>query len=235
MEYYYGTPSDQKELDRLFGYSVGDYKHYKKNLVIDPNDQASVTYIDPQGRTIATALVGVRPEHVDEEDSLDDEANNAIHERLTSVFFTGKANGNNYTNSSRTYGNANDQNSFSASKLTPSRDIFTFQYELEQISNFTYSCDELDTSPYSVPVYYDLHIEIRDKESILLASVDELVNSSTVTNKDLPDLEIKRGAYTVAKNLRVNKEKLDEAAEAYLAQFLDPNDCLLYTSPSPRD
>lgn len=33
MEYLYSTPVDQKELNRLFGYSVGDISHYKKNLL----------------------------------------------------------------------------------------------------------------------------------------------------------------------------------------------------------
>lgn len=57
-EYFYGTPSGQAELDRLFGNEIGDYKHYKKNMVIDPNGQVSISYLDPQGRVVATALAG---------------------------------------------------------------------------------------------------------------------------------------------------------------------------------
>lgn len=54
---YYGTPS-QMELDILFGNEVGYAEHYKKNMVQDPNGQLSVSYLDPAGRVIATALAG---------------------------------------------------------------------------------------------------------------------------------------------------------------------------------
>ena len=57
MTYLYTTPS-QLELNRLFGNNVGHAERYKKNIVIDPNRQVSVSYLDPQGRTIATALAG---------------------------------------------------------------------------------------------------------------------------------------------------------------------------------
>ncbi|WP_093673236.1 hypothetical protein [Tenacibaculum sp. MAR_2009_124] len=63
MKYFYETPMSREELTRLFGdVNVGDLKHYKKNTVIDPNGQASVSYIDAQGRTIATALKGNSPD-----------------------------------------------------------------------------------------------------------------------------------------------------------------------------
>ncbi|MCC7452901.1 MAG: hypothetical protein IT222_01945, partial [Crocinitomix sp.] len=55
--YYYLQPF-QEELNRLFGYQVGYKTRYKKNLVVDANGQVSVSYIDPQGRVIATALAG---------------------------------------------------------------------------------------------------------------------------------------------------------------------------------
>lgn len=56
-KYFYGKPL-QFELDRLFGMEVGDASHYLKNMVIDPNGQASVSYIDANGKTVATALAG---------------------------------------------------------------------------------------------------------------------------------------------------------------------------------
>lgn len=63
-QYFYGKPH-QEELDRLFSYNVGYKSRYKKNMVVDPNGQVSVTYIDPQGRTIATALAGAIPTNLD--------------------------------------------------------------------------------------------------------------------------------------------------------------------------
>jgi len=61
--YFYNT-AEQYELDRLFGYEVGYSSRYKKNIVVDPNNQVSVSYVDAHGRTIATALAGSSPENV---------------------------------------------------------------------------------------------------------------------------------------------------------------------------
>ncbi|MET6997054.1 RHS repeat-associated core domain-containing protein [Chitinophaga defluvii] len=58
--YYYGKP-EQWELDRLFGNDVGYAHHYLKNMVIDPNGQISVSYVNASGKTIATALAGAPP------------------------------------------------------------------------------------------------------------------------------------------------------------------------------
>ncbi|MES2655513.1 MAG: RHS repeat-associated core domain-containing protein [Bacteroidota bacterium] len=56
-KYFYGVPT-QIELDKLFGTEVGKYKHYKKNMVVDPNGQVSISYLDAKGRVIATNLAG---------------------------------------------------------------------------------------------------------------------------------------------------------------------------------
>jgi RHS repeat-associated protein len=61
--YAYSSP-EQVELDRLFGSEVGDALHYKKNMVMDPNGQVSISYLDPQGRVVATCLAGAKPENV---------------------------------------------------------------------------------------------------------------------------------------------------------------------------
>jgi RHS repeat-associated protein len=61
--YYYGQPL-QVQLDRLFGSEVGDFSHYQKNLVIDANGQVSVSYLDQEGRVVATALAGESPSNL---------------------------------------------------------------------------------------------------------------------------------------------------------------------------
>jgi RHS repeat-associated protein len=58
--YFYGKPT-QTELDRLFGSEAGNVSHYLKNMVVDPNGQISVSYVDASGKTIATALAGSTP------------------------------------------------------------------------------------------------------------------------------------------------------------------------------
>jgi RHS repeat-associated protein len=66
-KYFYAEPF-QEELDRLFGNDVGYSSHYKKNMVVDANGQASVSYIDLGGKTIATNITGVAPSTMDDLD-----------------------------------------------------------------------------------------------------------------------------------------------------------------------
>ena len=56
-KYFYAVPS-QWELDRVFGNDVGNASHYLKNMVVDPNGQVSISYLNASGKTIATALSG---------------------------------------------------------------------------------------------------------------------------------------------------------------------------------
>ncbi len=58
--FFYGTPTST-ELHQLFGSNVGKASHYKKNLAVDPNGQASISYMDQEGRVVATALAGNEP------------------------------------------------------------------------------------------------------------------------------------------------------------------------------
>lgn len=62
--YFYAHPF-QEQLDRLFGSEVGDASHYQKNMVIDPNGQVSVSYLDQEGRVVATSLAGESPENLE--------------------------------------------------------------------------------------------------------------------------------------------------------------------------
>jgi len=63
-KYFYGK-APQEEIDMLFGNEVGDNSHYLKNMVIDANGQISVSYLDANGKTIATALAGNPPMGMD--------------------------------------------------------------------------------------------------------------------------------------------------------------------------
>ncbi|EDM35226.1 hypothetical protein PBAL39_13377 [Pedobacter sp. BAL39] len=65
---YYGKP-EQWELDRIFGNDAGYAEHYLKNMVVDPNGQISVSYLNAAGKAVATALTGKVPANVDSLDS----------------------------------------------------------------------------------------------------------------------------------------------------------------------
>lgn len=54
--------ADQYELNRLMGTEVGRSQYYPKQIVTDPNNQASFSIVNPAGKTIATALVGKAPD-----------------------------------------------------------------------------------------------------------------------------------------------------------------------------
>src|SRR5690349_450261 len=86
-EYFYLQPT-QEELNRLFGYKVGHKSHYKKNMVVDANGQVSISYLDPQGRVIATALAGGNKTSFD---SLASESDETYHDLTSSdllnIFF----------------------------------------------------------------------------------------------------------------------------------------------------
>ncbi|MEW6005814.1 MAG: RHS repeat-associated core domain-containing protein [Stygiobacter sp.] len=62
-KFYYAKPN-QVELDRMFGNEVGYAERYQKNMVVDPNGQVSVSYLNPEGKTIATALTGLKPDNL---------------------------------------------------------------------------------------------------------------------------------------------------------------------------
>lgn len=62
--FFYASPN-QEELDRMFGTEVGFAMRYQKNAVQDPNGQVSVTYLNPEGKVIATSLAGNSPDNVE--------------------------------------------------------------------------------------------------------------------------------------------------------------------------
>jgi len=63
-KYIYGTPF-QESLDGLFGSEAGNADRYKQNIVIDANGQASISYIAPDGKVVATSLAGNTPQNLD--------------------------------------------------------------------------------------------------------------------------------------------------------------------------
>jgi len=69
MATYY-TDVTRSELTKLFGtQNIGEATHYRKIIHISPEGQKSVTYTDLAGKTIATALLGDKPEQVTPLDS----------------------------------------------------------------------------------------------------------------------------------------------------------------------
>jgi len=238
MEYYYGVP-EQKELNRLFGYSVGSASKYKKNMVLDPNRQLSISYLDPQGRTIATALAGEHPKDLDGNTILDglyDELDNTLH-GLVATDLLGKIVStdtdttiDNNQLGSVNYGPLYDKLSYGAYKTVVFNETRLFDYKVtNEHPFFKYGCVIDD----SYPVVYDLAIDVinEDADPIISSPVSETIDlgnstqsPSNVFTLDQRTAPVKRGTFMVTKNLTVNRDKLEEYADDYITRLTDEND-----------
>ncbi|MFM9988584.1 RHS repeat-associated core domain-containing protein [Flavobacterium sp.] len=244
MLYKYDTPS-QLELNRLFGYKVGDSKRYKKNTVIDPNGQVSVSYLDPQGRTVATALQG------DKAGSLDPlyDATNPSAPITTNLL----VNNDKYTTGR--YGIQEDAIRISA-PLNVIKDNINviFNYTLPHFNNtFSDTC----LTPKSYPFVYDLGMSLKDdcgienlhfynnfnnldpQKYLTIGSIilNNTGNPAAINyNTSITESFLKKAkSYTIAKDVRVNQVAVEAYADDYIATLkANPtnqnNDCFPKTS-----
>ncbi|WP_159025704.1 GH-E family nuclease [Aquimarina sp. Aq78] len=238
MEYYYGTP-EQKELNRLFGYSVGNAVHYKKNMVLDPNRQLSISYLDPQGRTIATALAGYKPDHLIGLDEENDDT--GLHKQIRTDLL-GKINRSDTDNnedhnairSTAILGNLQDQLSYTSVKTAIHHETRKFVYDLiHEQPNFVFKTKitETDECEVTYPLAYNLTIDIVNNaaQSLMTNPVQQtsVVLGGTKGNTfalDEMEIPIKRGTFNITKDLEIDSEKLKEYADDYIARLQDPND-----------
>ncbi len=228
MRYYYGVPK-QKELNRLFGYSVGNVSHYKKNIVIDPNGQASISYIDPQGRTIATALAGGNPPNLV---PLDDEANNNLHKEIAfNLFQNPESNANVATGA---FGAITDATYYTSQQVNPADNTdYTFTYTVD-IDKLKF-VDDCVTDGY--PYAYQLALNVKDEEgnSILTTPIaTDLLAGNDLTLFSLEDTaeSLAAGSFGITKLLQIDKTKLDSYTEDYMIRITDKNNPDCYVDPS---
>lgn len=256
MRYFYVTP-EQSELNRLFGYNVGYASHYKKNVVIDPNDQISISYIDPYGRTIATALASENPANLI---GLEDEGNADLHKTFTTNLLNSDGpnseTDNNYPYSTQNFGAVQDGLHYSAQKINVSNNTtYNFDYTLNLPNQgYTESCLE---PGMGFPFVFDLELDVRNTcggSLITKGTIETTVGNYTpyppgqdfvlvpvgtnysysedfTGNNSLPVFDV--GAFGVLKNLSVNEDALNYFAEQYIEK-LDPA-CLLEPDLSVED
>ncbi|WP_131474527.1 DUF6443 domain-containing protein, partial [Flavobacterium sp. KMS] len=231
MQYFYGQPK-QEELNRLFGYKVGDFSHYKKNTVIDPNGQISVSYIDPQGRTIATALVGDNNGNLL---SLNDETDSTLHLTTTTNLLS-----NNDKYASGSSGIYEDGMRLNTPVSVIKEGEIKIEYTLNKtVSSYTDDC--LNGKQY--PFVYDWSIGMKnDCADELLIGTDLLSSKIGVSNLNsfsTSPLKIKKeykgqfqgkflkvGTYPLSKDIHVNQDVLNEYADDYIAELIKNKKCL---------
>ncbi len=221
--YLYAQP-DQEELDRLFGSEAGNAIRYRKNTVIDPNGQASISYLDEKGRVVATSLAGPVPDNLQ---TINPPSGVTITSDLLMKDHNGK--------SLSSYNDFNDYsvNLFKHFTVTESGN-YTFNYTITP-QDYTDNC----ISPNSIcfDCIYDVEISIKDEcgneyaqEGTTLKTVfgGTLLNTSCESNTPGSispiSVTLPIGKYIISKRLKVN----DAAINYYVEQYLDTlnNSCI---------
>jgi len=229
-QYFYAQAS-QKELNRLFGYQVGNSAHYKKNTVVDANGQVSISYLDPQGRVIATSLAGDNSTSLN---SLDDELNTDLHKfirkdvlsKLDSLAEDTPTDDNQLFISG--LNGAKEDGLEANTVVVPSKD--------DNNHNFIYSIQTTYFEPCTTEVYpfaYTLNIDLRNSCGDALISHDSVnVNGRLQAQFNTIDYagtyewssELDIDNHQLSKRLVVDPNKLEEYAEFYIdsSACIDP-------------
>ncbi|MBF4494421.1 hypothetical protein IR010_17890, partial [Flavobacterium sp. MR2016-29] len=259
MKYFYTTPS-APELHRLFGYSVGESSHYKKNIVVDPNKQVSVSYLDPQGRTIATALSGKSPnnlislpeENVDTKANADANGHGSVTADLLNklaVTDADTAKDNNILQSTGIFPQSNDVLTLSKSvEVTNDGEGYDFEYSLDQTNSFSpFYCP---TGLY--PFVYDVKLGLKDDcgNEKLDTPIFKTVGTFSLSGSNIPaslpvvksKATLNTGSYSLKKEIKVNEKALNDYADDYIKKlttassecYIDPNDPKFGLSPNTQ-
>jgi YD repeat-containing protein len=218
MNYFYSTPS-QEELNRLFGYKVGYAKRYKKNIVVDPNGQVSVSYLDPQGRTIATALTG-KPSSPDSNFTILEDMSGAPALSVNVLK-------NNNSSASGINGVLNDQINFATTVEVAKTQAINLNYDLKLTNSaFTAACINKN-----YPFVFDGSIIFKNdcgNDILVGGNKNFTVGTYSLSNpaiasplsfndyNTLQTISIPTGTYNLSKKLKINQTALNNYADDYI-------------------
>lgn len=210
----------------MFGSDVGFAEHYKKNMVADANGQVSVSYLDPQGRVIATALAGETPESLSSISKPEDEI-------VMEVDLLGKVNASDRQGTENRIAVDGKSKVLSQQLLVAQDGTRNFDYDLQTVSyteegEICYDC------------VLDLAIQLTDECGDLLIDPIGENGSSTVTlgenSLDCEDAEgtaysnafsstsqLPKGSYNLSRTLAINQEALDIYTVDFLSKQADAN------------
>ena len=204
--YLYGQPF-QQELDRLFGSEAGNYEHYQKNAVIDPNGQVSVSYIDMYGKVIATALAGTSPTNLDALESNTSQNPLSIQEEMLSSSSTCTLDGNG---------------------IVFSKDFLITDNNSEVDFLYSFNTQFYNECMYQSSCYtcnYILKTELIEnkcntillKDSSNIGTINFSSCSSTTINKTIQKLNLAPGSYTIRKSLMLDEQAINTYADKFMA------------------
>ena len=222
-KYYYGQPL-QLQLDRLFGSEAGNNLHYKKNMVVDPNGQVSVSYLDMHGRVVATSLAGNVTTNLV---GLPDEATAA--KAITGAdLFSKDANGISISNKPGVEGNSVV---FSTQILVPvNNSSYTFNYD---VTPEKYQADGCLNAGICLDCIYDLEISLTDECGTILTPggvpIKKTIGPVDGSGNAIIDLAcagvntvssftatLNIGTYNLTKKLTVNAASLEKYVDLFI-------------------
>ncbi len=235
--YYYLQPK-QEELNRLFGYKVGYMQRYKKNMVLDANGQISVSYLDAQGRVIATALAGESPaslsvlEEAAASSPLTTDLLNQVIPHTENTEFD-----NNILKTSGRFGALSDVLEVGTQiGVALNNDVIAFDYKATPNQYLDPSCET--SNKYNF--VYDVEIKLVDDcgtvkyENTITAIGTEGINTAEQVMQTISGVSdaLTKGTYTLSKSIKINEEALENYKNDYLS---NRNDCFLETTDSEFD
>src|SRR4030095_2392179 len=211
--YFYGKPT-QTELDRLFGSEAGDASHYLKNMVVDPNGQISVSYVDASGKTIATAFAGNPPEKMHALPSSAGASVEVTNDLIQPGDFTRNSSDNSLT--------------ASATFLAAVTGEYVLRYKVDPLKyDKLYGVNK--DSVICNTCYYDLEVIVKDNcenilgaDTISAGNVFDTACSAPTSIVDSLSVSIpKIGEYYVSFSLKVSQAALDFFDSTHLAKNSD--------------
>lgn len=238
-KYLYGKPF-QIELDRLFGSEVGYAGHYKKNVVVDANGQASVSYLDQQGRVIATALIGDNPSNLE---AMIDENDSVVMNKVTTSMYGGTMTVDLLNKDSE--GDVDDTKDdnirsldkmsldFSQKMIVPETNTYAFDYEIKP-QTFSDGCmgtdcfdgvyelevDIVDECGKTVSGFTAISKTIGDNPTEPTSDSLSCGNNPSSWSSELDatyyNPSLSQGSYYVSKKLKLNEESMDWYANKYV-------------------
>ncbi len=222
-KYFYGTAA-KEELEGLFGTEVGTYTHYYKNMVLDANGQMSISYIDMQGRTIATALAGRKPDAMD---SLD---------RAQYLNQGGTTITRNLIDAGTNIVKGNSIESINTI-LVPQPSDYLFNYQLSPDALSLPVCPGSNPSTICYDCQYDLEITITDEAGVKApvikkfsninlnadnncnTAVDKFSDGVTTASNNISfTVPLTVGSYMVRKTLTLSEASLQKYKKDYMQE-----------------
>jgi YD repeat-containing protein len=230
--FLYATPGSQQELDRMFGNEVGFLNKYFKNATIDENGQGYVSYLDQEGRVIATAITGPTPGNLVQ-----------LPEANTTTISNVSLLDNNTL--------SQDGNEYTSSKtvMVLTSQYLVFNYSLSRIS----SCNDCVADAFDNPelvgldenecfqCMYDLYITVTDEDGNSLPILNSsnvpitfpILHTSAQNISGFKTNIVEPGVYTITKTLRLNHTDKDALLENLRGQLIAEKDAFIDNPENP--